>query len=111
VGTIEQRAINLLVVSERLPDNDEVHRPVAGRGLRCDVVPCTLDAWRQAHWMRGAGSATPSTRASSCMANPRRVHALPDMADEDLAGARALVDVPTRLARYHVQQSAEKAAQ
>jgi HEPN domain-containing protein len=43
------------------------------------------------------------------MANPRRVHALLDMADEDLAGARALVGISTRLARYHVQQSAEKA--
>ena len=42
------------------------------------------------------------------MANPRRVHALLDMADEDLAGARALVSISTRLARYHVQQSAEK---
>lgn len=40
---------DLLVVSERLLDYDEVYRPVAGRGLRCDVVPCTLDAWRQAH--------------------------------------------------------------
>jgi hypothetical protein len=27
------------------------------------------------------------------------------MADEDLAGARALVGISTRLARYHVQQS------
>ena len=43
------------------------------------------------------------------MANPRRVHALLDMADDDLAGARALVSISTRLARYHVQQSAEKA--
>jgi hypothetical protein len=40
---------DLLVISERLLDYDEVYRPVAGRGLRCDVVPCTLDAWRQAH--------------------------------------------------------------
>ena len=40
---------DLLVVSEQLRDYDEVYRPVAGRGLRCDVVPCTLDAWRQAH--------------------------------------------------------------
>src|SRR5436853_1626765 len=60
-------------------------------------------------WMRGAWSATRSTSASYCMANPRRVHALLDMADEDLAGARALVSTSTRLARYHVQQSAEKA--
>src|SRR5882672_3592094 len=40
---------DLLVVSDVLRDYDEVYRPVAGRGLRCDVVPCTLDAWRQAH--------------------------------------------------------------
>jgi predicted nucleotidyltransferase len=40
---------DLLVVSERLLDYDEVYRPVAGRGLHYDVVPCTLDAWRQAH--------------------------------------------------------------
>jgi predicted nucleotidyltransferase len=40
---------DLLVVSERLLDYDEVYRPVAGRGLRCDVVPCTLDAWREAY--------------------------------------------------------------
>jgi HEPN domain-containing protein len=31
------------------------------------------------------------------------------MADEDLAGAKALLGISTRLARYHVQQSAEKA--
>jgi HEPN domain-containing protein len=43
------------------------------------------------------------------MANPRRVDALLEMADEDLAGARALLAISTRLARYHVQQSAEKA--
>jgi predicted nucleotidyltransferase len=40
---------DLLVVSEQLRDYDEVYRTVAGRGLRCDVVPRTLDAWRQAH--------------------------------------------------------------
>jgi HEPN domain-containing protein len=43
------------------------------------------------------------------MANPRRVEALLEMADEDLAGARTLLAISTRLARYHVQQSAEKA--
>ena len=40
---------DLLVISERLLDYDEVYRPVAGRGLRCDVVPCSLEAWQQAH--------------------------------------------------------------
>lgn len=40
---------DLLVVSERLLDYDEAYQPVAGRGLHCDIVPCTLDAWRQAH--------------------------------------------------------------
>jgi HEPN domain-containing protein len=59
--------------------------------------------------MREACSATRSTRALCCMANPKRVHALLEMADEDLAGARELVNKSTRLARYHVQQSAEKA--
>ncbi len=42
------------------------------------------------------------------MVNPRRVRALLEMADEDLAGASALLAISTRLARYHVQQSAEK---
>jgi tRNA nucleotidyltransferase (CCA-adding enzyme) len=40
---------DLLVISERLLDYDEVYRPVAGRGLRCDVVPCTVETWRQAY--------------------------------------------------------------
>jgi hypothetical protein len=40
---------DLLVISDRLLDYDEVYQPVAGRGLHCDVVPCTLDAWRQAY--------------------------------------------------------------
>jgi HEPN domain-containing protein len=31
------------------------------------------------------------------------------MAEEDLAGGRSLLSTSTRLARYHVQQSAEKA--
>lgn len=39
---------DLLVISDRLLDYDQVYQPVAGRGLRCDVVPCTLDAWKQA---------------------------------------------------------------
>jgi HEPN domain-containing protein len=43
------------------------------------------------------------------MANPRRVHALLTLADEDLGAARALLSFSTRTARYHVQQSAEKA--
>jgi hypothetical protein len=45
----ESSDYDLLVISERLLNYDEVYRPVAGRGLRCDVVPCTLEAWRQAH--------------------------------------------------------------
>jgi len=52
---------------------------------------------------------THSTTALCCMVNPRRVDALLEMADEDLAGASALLAISTRLARYHVQQSAEKA--
>jgi uncharacterized protein len=39
---------DLLVVSDQLLDYDEAYRPLAGRELRCDIVPCTHDAWRQA---------------------------------------------------------------
>jgi len=49
------------------------------------------------------------TKALCFMANPRRVDALLEMAEEDLAGAKALLDISTRLARYHVQQGGEKA--
>jgi uncharacterized protein len=44
---------DLLVVSEHLRDYDEVYRPVAGRGLHCDVVPCTAEAWKQANTNAG----------------------------------------------------------
>jgi HEPN domain-containing protein len=50
-----------------------------------------------------------STKASCSMANPRRAKSLLELAEEDLAGARLLLEVSTRLARYHVQQCAEKA--
>src|SRR5262249_51247660 len=40
---------DLLVISDQLLDYDEVYRPVAGRGLHCDVVPCTVDAWQRAY--------------------------------------------------------------
>ena len=40
---------DLLVISEKSQDYDEVYRPIAGRGLRCDIVPCTVAAWREAH--------------------------------------------------------------
>ena len=40
---------DLLVISDRLLDYDQVYQPVAGRGLHCDVVPCTVDAWKEAH--------------------------------------------------------------
>jgi hypothetical protein len=40
---------DLLVVSDQLRDYDEVYRPVAGRGLHCDVVPCTIETWNQAN--------------------------------------------------------------
>ncbi len=43
------------------------------------------------------------------MANPKRVQALLALAAEDLQAARALLTISTRSARYHVQQSAEKA--
>jgi uncharacterized protein len=39
---------DLLVISDELRDYDEVYRPVSGRGLRCDVVPCTAETWREA---------------------------------------------------------------
>jgi uncharacterized protein len=39
---------DLLVISDELRDYDDVHRPVSGRGLNCDVVPCTTEAWREA---------------------------------------------------------------
>lgn len=40
---------DLLVVSDQLRDYDDVYRPVAGRGLHCDVVPCTAETWHEAH--------------------------------------------------------------
>jgi hypothetical protein len=43
-----QSDYDLLVISNELRDYDEVYRPVAGRGLHCDVVPCTAETWRQA---------------------------------------------------------------
>lgn len=39
---------DLLVISDELRDYDEVYRPVSGRGLHCDVVPCTAQTWRDA---------------------------------------------------------------
>lgn len=44
-----QSDYDLLVISDRLLDYDQVYQPVAGRGLHCDVVPCTVDAWKEAH--------------------------------------------------------------
>jgi hypothetical protein len=44
---------DLLVVSDRLRDYDEVYKPVAGRGIGCDVVPCTVEAWREAEMDAG----------------------------------------------------------
>jgi hypothetical protein len=48
--------------------------------------------------MPAAFFARRSRKASSCMVNPRRVAALLEMADEDLAGAKALLGTSTRLA-------------
>lgn len=56
-----------------------------------------------------ASSAPRTTTAFCSMANPKRVHALLALADEDLAAARTLLATSTRIARYHAQQSAEKA--
>jgi HEPN domain-containing protein len=47
--------------------------------------------------------------ASCFMANPKRVRALLELAEEDLGAARTLLAFSTRTARYHVQQGAEKA--
>ena len=37
---------DLLVISDQVRDHDEVYRPVVGCGLPCDVVPCSLEAWK-----------------------------------------------------------------
>src|SRR6266571_5577562 len=58
---------------------------------------------------RAAFSAPLWTRVFCSMANPKRVRALLELAEEDLGASRALVPTSTRIARYHVQQSAEKA--
>jgi hypothetical protein len=39
---------DLLVISDELRSYDEVYRPVSGRGLHCDVVPCTIETWKEA---------------------------------------------------------------
>jgi hypothetical protein len=39
---------DLLVISDELRDYDEVYRPVSGRGLHCDVVPCAVQTWKEA---------------------------------------------------------------
>jgi len=38
---------DLLVISEQLRDYDEVHKPLVGSGISCDVVPCTVEAWEE----------------------------------------------------------------
>ncbi len=43
------------------------------------------------------------------MANPKRVQALLALAEEDSGAVRILLGFSMRIARYHVQQSAEKA--
>ena len=39
---------DLVVVCKRVRDYDEVYAPVAARGLHCDVVPCSVEAWKDA---------------------------------------------------------------
>jgi uncharacterized protein len=39
---------DLLVISDQIRDYDEVYRPIVGCGLPCDVVPCSVDAWKDA---------------------------------------------------------------
>jgi hypothetical protein len=50
--------------------------------------------------MLAASFVTLSTKASCSMANPRRAKSLLELAEEDLVGARLLLGVSTRLARY-----------
>ena len=51
---------DLLVISDELRDYDEVYRPLVGRGFRCDVVPCTLESWRESE--RDAGGVLRAAR-------------------------------------------------
>jgi hypothetical protein len=39
---------DLLVLSERPLGYDEVYQPIAGRGIGCDVAPCTVETWKEA---------------------------------------------------------------
>jgi hypothetical protein len=39
---------DLLVISDQIRDYDEVYRAIVGCGLPCDVVPCLVDAWKDA---------------------------------------------------------------
>ena len=59
--------------------------------------------------MQAAFCGRHATTAFCCMANSKRVRAFLEMASEDLAAAQALLTISTRIARYHVQQGAEKA--
>lgn len=40
---------DLLVISDELRDYDEVYEPLTGKGIPCDVVPCTTKAWEMAN--------------------------------------------------------------
>jgi prevent-host-death family protein len=40
---------DLLVVSDQLRDYDEVYKPLVGRGIGADVVPCTVETWKRAN--------------------------------------------------------------
>jgi hypothetical protein len=51
------------------------------RGLRCDIVPCTLDAWRQAHLDAGGVLRDALDEGIVLYANPGRVEALLEVAD------------------------------
>src|SRR5215469_13290899 len=100
---------DLLVVSERLLDYDEVYRPWRAAGCGATSFLARWMHGARLIWTRAAYFTTRSKRVLCFMANPRRVRALLEMADEDLSGAKALLGISTRLARYHVQQGAEKA--
>src|ERR1041385_8992898 len=84
----ENSDYDLLVVSDQLRSYDDVYRPVAGRGLHCDVVPCTAATWKEASLDAGGvlraalddgvllygepWSPRPASRAITCSNLPRR---------------------------------------
>jgi hypothetical protein len=69
---------DLLVISDRLLDYDQVYQPVAGRGLHCDVVPCTVDAWQRAYLDSGGVLRAAFDDGVLLYGEPRAAGARPD---------------------------------